>query len=196
MALEVAQSRVELSGLRKDFLSLLRKHKILDKSTGWIRLRNLWFDHPARQEYARIIKEYLDALFPGERLTLLIPDLVVSNYNLLPVAFIAAHERRDRVSVWAEVGDVVDGLPVLYRGKTQKEEQCVLLQDVIDTGVTMQKVAPEIANAGWRIRAVVVLIEAFQDPDPINRSLEWLKGQREIITEAFGYYPLIDANDI
>jgi orotate phosphoribosyltransferase len=168
------QTSESIDSLRKSFALLCRNSNVTDKEKRWVYLDRLWWNVKARDEYVKILLQYISILLSDtitEKTILISPDTVSCSYGASPAIFIAAHELKINVAVWQEVGDYFNKRPLLI-GTNSPDLNCIVIQDVIRSGTTILKMMDLLQARNWSLFSYCGLLLNCTDSSKLQKTKE------------------------
>lgn len=168
---------------------LFEQYNVLDGESNWYYLNRLWYDMEPRESFIKILERFWkEEIKPVEKSVVIIPEGISSSFGILPAVSRLVYDFDYTLVIWKEFGDILTVEPYIFPGRSYLEERvpgprnCIVLQDVINKGTTLSKMADQLKRHKWKIQVYAGVI---QFPESVKRLKQSVDENPEVLSSDF-----------
>ena len=196
-ASEVRDASPGLEELRGTLRQLILQYGAFDRERSWVNLDQLWHVPRAFIPYTEVVRAYVrlelgDELPPDT--VFLVADTLRSSFGMLPAVAVVAHQLGCSLTVWKELGDLTWGLSRFFP-EPEPDKTCVVVQDVVRWGTTVLKIAADLKEHNWYLRAYLAMVQVSGAESQLHATIEELKKTGQT-TSDFRFRALLRTGDL
>ena len=166
------------SASSKKLKSLLNQAEAFNESRNYIYFDRIWGNPENIRKCAELFYEEILILnkkasfIQNPNPVILSADSAGGNMGIIPVSFFVAEKLNCPATIWKELANIQWGTAAIL-GNPKPNQSCILLQDVVDHGTTIVKVAHTVKELNWKLILYLTgVINNKKGVDDVNMSLD------------------------
>jgi len=184
---------------KKELINIIHESRAFDKKMGWFLVNKIWHEPKTREKFHSLLIHFWSQIFANSKENLLVcPEGLVSSFGIIPFASLLAHEMKYSMVIWKEYGDILTASSLMYPDKSFLEEgaRCIVFQDVVSKGTTIQKMQNDLDQLNWKISKYITVIQIEENQRELNDNIEYCRTNSNGLTDDFIFIPLLKDNDL
>lgn len=184
---------------KREIINIIHESGAFERKFGWFLVNKIWHKPEIREKfYELLVNFWKQEVVNSNQDMLVCPEGLVSSFGIIPFASLLAHDMKYPMVIWKEYGDILTASSLMYPDKSFLEDglRCIIFQDVISKGTTIQKMQNDLSQLKWRISKYVALIQIEKNQHELSNSFEDCRKKRNFLTDDFTFTSFLMDSDL